>query len=199
MDWPFYNSSEKKILIVGDSHYCNECDRCGVRGDCSIQEMGDCVNLTQAITKKYIGCLSGNSDEWEAWMSARYKFDKIMFGKSDVSMEERIKLWNSICFYNFVQTATASSTRNTEFTDEDYAKSSEMFLPLLEELQPEYVIVWGRRAYNALPSERWTKGDSQDMGYYTLGNGLITKCMYLHNPSWAGFEEWSQKVAAFIQ
>ena len=54
----------KKILVLGDSHYCqdNDCKTCGVLGSNPI-EMGDCRKLTCNTVKSFLD----KNAEFEKW------------------------------------------------------------------------------------------------------------------------------------
>lgn len=193
---PDYEKSPRKILVIGDSHYCGGCDRCGVRG-CTMEEMADCHDFTRDVVSKYLAFRAG-AGEKANWMTKTFlQFDKIYYGKHEVSAEESSELWNGIAFYNFVQTAVSGEASNTNYTAEDYARSSPMATEVINELRPDLIIVWGNKAYGALSGEGWTDTGRQ-RGYYTLPDGSVSHCIRIAHPSRAGQEKWHAILADFM-
>ena len=188
-----YKDAVKKILVIGDSHYCGACQNCGVRGYCSIKEMGDCVNFTSNVVREYLDFLNGKKES-DMWMRSFKCFDKILLGQ-DATKEERTEMWNGIAFYNFVQTAISGVTSNAKYTQKDYVDSSAMALEIIKELHPDYVIVWGKRAYNYLPDTDWLSEDKA----YLLPNGHKVYCLRIDHPSRAHQATWSKEVKKFLE
>ena len=125
----------------------------------------------------------------------RFKcFDKILLGQ-DATKEERTEMWNGIAFYNFVQTAISGVTSNAKYTQKDYVDSSAMALEIIKELHPDYVIVWGKRAYNYLPDTDWLSEDKA----YLLPNGHKVYCLRIDHPSRAHQATWSKEVKKFLE
>lgn len=50
-----------------------------------------------------------------------------------------------------------------------------MFFKVINELQLDFIIVWGYRAYNALTNNKWNNGPDYYNRFYTLNNNYITK------------------------
>lgn len=195
-----YNSSEKRILVIGDSHYCGECERCGVRGNCSLDEMGkECHEFTRKVVKEYIA-YRNKIGEKKNWMKRTfYPFDKIYYGKDNISSEESESLWYSVAFYNFLQTAGSTEASNTNYRNEEYARSASMAWDVICKLRPDFVIVWGNKAYKYLPSERWTNGIDDDNGVYTLDDGHIVHCIRIYHPSRANVQYWHDILYNFLK
>lgn len=196
---PNYETSERKILVIGDSHYCkdNDCGQCGVRGNCSMEEMSACRDFTINAVKNYLTFRAGGKKG--NWMTKTYlPFDKIFIGKEDVSSEESLAMWNNIAFHNFVQTAISLGASNKNYTNEDYAASSPMATEVINTLRPDVVIVWGGRAWGALTDEGWHSGENDYSGYYTWADGHKVNCIKIVHPSRAGFEEWHEKLRNFL-
>ncbi len=98
-----YQSSNPRVLVVGDSHYCADpCDlrsQCGVHGNLPASSMGRCQFFTQDVTRRYLDFRAGRA-EAEGWMKRTIlTFDKIFYGKDDVTPAESLDLWNRIAFY----------------------------------------------------------------------------------------------------
>lgn len=193
-----YQSKQPKILVVGDSHYCGECETCGIRGS-SISEMSECAGITQNTVKDYLSYRQGKGD-YANWMTKTYlPFDKVYYGKEDVTPKESLDLWNNIAFYNFVQTAISNKASNSEYSDDDYGLSSPMATEVINTLEPDYIIVWGNRAYEALSDKNWTHGSDEYNGTYKLPSGRIAKCIRIYHPSRANVEQWHSALSEFIK
>lgn len=73
-------------------------------------------------------------------------------GKYDTEKSDTIAIWNSIAFYNFLQTANNPNARITYF-GEYYGKFLPYLWKVLDELSPDIVIVWGKKVWGYLPIE----------------------------------------------
>lgn len=196
---PDYEKADRKILVIGDSHYCGTHDRCGVRGNCSLEEMGECRNFTMNTISAYLAFRTGTGGK-ENWMTRTYyRFDQLYYGKDAVSEEESIALWNRVAFYNFLQTAASGDASNTNYTNDDYAASSPMATEVISELHPDIVIVWGGRAWGAMTGEGWHDGANSYTGYYTLADGHVVHCIKIIHPSRIGLDEWIPKLDEFLK
>lgn len=195
-----FSSKKPKILVVGDSHYCgDECsENCGIRSKGPIEEFG-CSNFTKDIVKEYINFRKGVGKK-EDWMTRTFlRFDKIFYGKEDVSVDESIQLWESIVYYVFVQTAKSSTPSNTNYSAEDYADSSLMALDVIKEFRPDIVIIWGNRAYESFSDEGWHNFENNISGYYELNDGHKAYCIKINHPSRAIVEDWHNILNEFIK
>lgn len=199
-----YQTSNPKILVIGDSHWCGGCHSsksCGVRG-MSINEMEDCRGFTKKLAKKHRDHREGKTKEFRRYMLTYLRFDKMMCG-SDVTPEDSVKLWDSIAFYNFVQTAWAKK-HEIKYTDEDYLKSNPYALNVIDELNPDVIFVWGHKAYNYLEKENWKEGTNCTNGSFTTISGHRVRCMEICHPAssyvWGGAaqDEWHNKIHKFI-
>lgn len=165
---------EKKILVVGSSHYCkrrNECSNCGVVGDCF-----DCSDFTTSVVNDYL-----NHTYWAKWISTYQKFEGALCGYH-TDEDDSYKLWNSIAFYNYLQTAVPAW--NDPGNDEDYELSESAFWEVLEELRPDCIIMWGDRVWDMSPSYN---GDD----VYELDDGTPIPVLGIYHPSWRYFN-WSK-------
>ncbi len=194
-----YGLGGKKLLIVGDSHYCGECPRCGVRGMVQVAEMGECRQMTRKTVRQYLEARRGERP-MDGWMGRTYlRFDKMMLGQDDVTPAMSEELWNGVAFYNFVQTAASMDPSNTNYSADDYKASGPIFKRVMEILLPDRVIVWGNRAYEAMPGEGWRGGADYYRGTYALGGGHEAWCLRMIHPSRAATEEWREKLRDFMR
>lgn len=196
-----YSSKKPKILVIGDSHYCGDedCKMCGIRGNQPIEEFGNCSYFTKDRVSEYINFRKGTGKKVD-WMTRTFlRFDKIFYGREDISSEESIQLWESIAYYIFVQTALSPNPTNTNYSNEDYGNSSSMAMEAIKELKPDIIIVWGNRAYEAMSDEGWHNNESiKNSGYYILDNGHKAYCIKINHPSRAIVEDWHNTLKEFM-
>lgn len=179
---------DKKILILGESHYCGGCDKCGLK---FAQECEDFT--TTKVIKDYLAARVCENT-WEKWMNTNLKFERSLVNK-ETDGDESQKIWNSIAFFNFLQVALDGSRKAG--SPEDYYEGQTAFLEVINELQPDLIIVWGAtRMYDWLPDEGWEKGDEWvesgykiKNGFYTLKNGFKSRIVNIYHPS-VGYD-WS--------
>lgn len=199
---PYYDARPNKLLVVGDSHYCGneDCDRCGIRGNCSVEEMGECVDFTRDIVSDYLAWRNDRG-EWDNWMGSTFlTFDRIFYGKKNVSASETNALWNGIAFYNFLQTAISSKASNTNYTDEDYSLSTPMLAEVMETLRPDNMIIWGNRAWEHTPDRQLNyKAETVNRGTFSLVDGHAIRAMKMIHPCRAGQAKWHEEIADFLR
>lgn len=190
----------KRILALGDSHYCqdNDCQTCGVLGS-TPEEMGDCRNLTHDTVKSFLDTSLG----FEGWKNTFKRFSGLLAGGHKTTPEEDSRIWESIAFYNFVQTAIIQGPRAT-YTEEAYKKSLPMFWTVINQLAPELVLVWGERTWNELPSDGWQwidlgiEGDIA-AGKYTNRDTDALFLLVCHPSAGLSYEKWTPIVKRAIE
>ena len=86
----------KRIMILGESHYCDEsCTDCG---DCQLHR--ECMNFTQQVLGDYLN----ENKERQNWMRTFLKFERSLVGE-ETNQAMRLKIWNSVIFFNYLQVA----------------------------------------------------------------------------------------------
>ena len=86
----------KRIMILGESHYCDEsCTDCG---DCRLHR--ECMNFTQQVLDDYLN----ENKERQNWMRTFLKFERSLVGE-ETDQAMRLKIWNSVIFFNYLQVA----------------------------------------------------------------------------------------------
>lgn len=169
----YYKSGDgfqgKKILILGESHYCEEDDNrtheCKLYwkengGKCSYNCMNkDCYSMTEGLIEgeylpfredrnAYIYYLDKDGKRQKKrtkHLQTLLCFERNVFNK-DTSIEESIKFWHSIAFYNYMQHAQSGTQRSLENSDKENYEAA--FNEVLNYLKPDYIIVWGKRLHN---------------------------------------------------
>ncbi len=173
----------KKVLVLGESHY----------GDGA-----DAPDDTTGTVKEFV---------YEYW-GASYQqtflcFERALAGR-EINQDEREQLWNSIMFYNFFQKSTTGPRTAPDMTVKQ--ESEDAFHELLEQYQPDAIIVWGQRLYELLPA--WDGNetslkvgdDSCPVWHYPI-KGKSIPAMRVHHPSapsGKSWEYWYQFHKAFI-
>ena len=185
----------KKILILGESHYCGGCNDCG---DLSIEEE-DCRNFT--TLKCVDSYLRYNIGEETAsnWHRTFTKYVNVFHNKK-VNRNEMVKFWDSVLFYNYVQYSTNEariSPKGIEFSDSETA-----FFEILDVFKPDLILVWGKRLWRQMPSKgewsaRFVNDNPQEKVYlYKVGNIAIPA--YATNHPSAGFGyDWYEYINDF--
>jgi hypothetical protein len=176
----------KRILILGESHHCGECDR----EVCENDFESDCREFTKNVVKDY---LSRNREN-ARWMNTFVKFERSLIG--DWTDEEiRETIWNSVSFYNYLQYALDGPRKPGD--NDAYLKAIKPYYQVLDYLKPEIIIVWGKRLWDFLPDDdRWEgcdhvviDGYRVENCYYKISDGSKARAFPVYHPS-IGYD-WS--------
>lgn len=181
---------KKKILVVGESHYCGDCPECG-----NLTEASGCSNFTTEH------CIVPLLDGYKAgWTGTFHKFERSLVGH-ETDLQESRKIWNSVAFYNYIQKALSGPRMSPAWAD--FRDAETAFFETLDTLKPDLVIVWGvGRMFDNMPGgERWRNGETLTVdgytvknGYYRFGNEEETRVLWIYHPS-AGYSwDWWYKV-----
>lgn len=175
----------KKILVVGESHYCGGCEECGLK----YKPQGcEAVNTIKTIRLLLDGYTAN-------WTPTYRKFERSLANK-ETTLEESNEIWESIAFFNFLQTAMTDARESG--THEDYLEGQPAFLEVINELQPELIVVWGvTKLYKYLPDDGWIEGERLEIdgynvknGYYQLKNGHKSRVIFVYHPSTSRGYSW---------
>jgi hypothetical protein len=164
--------NRKKILILGESHYC-----------CNPGECDGCIDQTNEIIKKQI---DESRDDFE---SNRFytKLAKLFLGKvvgQHISLDEKISFWNSVAFYNYIQMSVGNNAGIAP-TEEMFEKSWESFQRLIEEIKPDFILIVSQRLWEGLPGiagEDWPPGPV-NYSYFYRGKATNPLCVIINHPS----------------
>lgn len=180
----------KKVLVLGESHYCENERRNGGRCQqvCSkVLMVDDCRNQTNDVIKEI-----KNQD----WRSRTFSnFERTIFGKIP-TQKEREMLWDSVIFYNYLQYAQSGPTRPLEQTSDAFKDSEAAFKELLETYMPDYIIAWGMRLFDITPNwggeqssiEIEENGKANVWTYIINGKKIPT--LFIYHPAYGGYS-WS--------
>ena len=86
----------KQIMILGESHYCDE--SCADCGDYRLHR--ECMNFTQQVLDDYLN----ENKERQNWMRTFLKFERSLVGE-ETNQAMRLKIWKSVVFFNYLQAA----------------------------------------------------------------------------------------------
>ena len=180
----------KKILDLGEAHLCDECENCG-----HAENAEECADFTSSDCIEVL--LSGKTDSWTGTFR---KFERSLVNH-ETDLDESRRIWHSLAFYNYMQKATSAARKTPEWVD--FRDSEDAFFEVIDELQPNLIIVWGAtRMYELLPGgERWREGEPLEIdgysiknGYYRLADGKETRVLWIYHPSTAFSWDWWHKV-----
>lgn len=154
----------KKILILGNSHYCEDCEDCGNR-----ELHPDCTDLTRRVIIDYL-----DPEHKAYWKSTFSTFINSMYNKP-TSIKERRNFFESISFYNYLQIAAGEdpySTEKYDYTDDRYLKA---FYEVINKTLPDVVICWGNKLWDLLPDNWGDHGEAEKGTGINVGNDVFTK------------------------
>lgn len=181
----------KKILVVGESCYCDEEEAT--------------ADITTRIVRNYLDIRQGNYNQTKGgWINTYLKFERSLVNR-ETSLIDSINIWHSIAFYNYLQVPMDGAREAG--TWQDYVQAQPAFLEVLNHLRPEYVIVWGvGRLYDALPNKNWEHGQPINIDGYALKNGNykletgdICKVVFVYHPSTGySWDWWHQAINKII-
>ena len=184
------NGKRKKVLVLGESFYWDDDD--DGNGKMFIYNL-----IQDFIDPKY---------DFRPYERTFIKFERAMAGR-ELDKKERIKFWNHVAFYNYVQEPILR-TRMAP-TQEQYDNSVDAFLSLIKICQPQAVIAWGLRLYNNLPNPKQIKGemgryintdadDSYETWNYYLEDKIIPVIGIYHPSSAFDWMYWNQIITKFL-
>ena len=186
----------KKIMVLGHIHVCGGCNQCG-----DITEVDDeCAQFTINAVNNYLKWRETGeipSPGYEGWLKTFLHFTKAFFGYEPDFDEEKNELWNHILFYNYVQTSVPDW--DVKPTYNDYEKSKEPFIDVINEYSPDVIIAWGKDVYDKTPDggEHGTPlvfdNIRAEQYIYTLYSGKKCTMIKIHHPcmyfSWTKWHE----------
>lgn len=185
----------KRIMILGESHYCDE--SCADCGDCRLHR--ECMNFTKQVLGDYLN----ENKERQNWMRTFLKFERSLVGE-ETNQAMRLKIWNSVIFFNYLQVAMGGPREAG--TSAQYKQAANAFFEVIDKYEPECIIVWGKRLWNNMPNERWQDGDDIVVdgnhiatGYYLLSNGKRAKVVAVYHPSGGySWDYWHKVIQGLL-
>jgi hypothetical protein len=175
----------KKILILGEAHYCwtiKDCEGCqlGIKNGCN--------GMTIQVIKNQI---SENGQKHAIFT----KLAKLFLDKESINLTEKTSFWNSVTFYNYIQTSAADKARVAP-SNEMWSISEIPFYEVMEKLEPDFLLVLGSRLWENLPGQEkvdWPEGpilsdnSIMERTWYYKGKNKNTLSLTIYHPSSSRF------------
>ena len=143
--------NNKRILILGESHYCEDSDKSQKsRHRCPKEFDNYCMScyMDRECHEKTIDTIV------EHLSSENYRthktFESLVNGHS-LSEKERFEFWHHLAFYEYIQYAQPKP--KMPLKQGDPTQNRNAFLEVLELLKPDKIIIWGKRFYHLLLNE----------------------------------------------
>ena len=193
-----YSKQEKKILVLGNSHYCTITERkkrkCKKEcGDLSITD-DRCRNFTTCEVNRFLKC-----EGKKRTINYSYAiFSEIILGRKIESGDDALSdFWNNIVFYNCVQVAMPKDRVSPK--PKDYENAQKPFSEVLKKYNPDLIIVWGIGTWENLPKEdrkQECKYDGRDFPIKFYGEIPAYRIYHPAAPLW---EEDKERTKNFLQ
>jgi len=185
-----FGYKKKKILILGESHYCHCCEE-NLGKKCWATKKKKC-NEREYHINLFLNNINGK-EESTPWFRTYKKFTNIFVNSNNI--EDINNFWNSIIFYNYVQTRIERPRKKP--TPEMFKNSVKPFFEILKEYKPGVIIVWGKRLWDKLPKECFSHGKN----IFTKPSGFYKNIptYYINHPSSSfNTEFWSKYIKKVI-
>ncbi|MFC4666568.1 hypothetical protein [Falsiporphyromonas endometrii] len=137
--------NDKRILVLGESHYC-----------------ASTSDVRPTLTTEIIEDLFDPKSPHEGYKTTYIKFIQALAGR-DLSFQEREELWNRLAFYNYVQVPMVGP--RVAPSSADFANSEDAFFQVLKQLDPDKIIVWGKRLFENMPATGFQGPDISIPGF----------------------------------
>jgi len=135
----------QRTLILGGSQYSPGHDNFHTDGG-----QAEWQGFTREVVEYYFDDrISGR------WKGTYTSFINSIFG-CQANDEQREQFFNAVIFYNYLQEIAGASARDAGNYDYQAPRHFAAFLEILNEYQPDVVISWGQKVWNALPN-KWDK------------------------------------------
>ena len=173
----------KKLLILGDSHYCATEEskggkKCDALGKCAYECMDkDCFSMTNSFLRdeylpyredatKYIYYTNEKGEikkRSTKHLQTLLNFENNVFNYTP-SPSEGIDFWKRVIFYNYKQHSQPQSGEARSTSKEEKEEYRKAFNEILEEYQPDCIIVWCKSLF----TDDWLPDGADEFPDYTL-------------------------------
>ncbi len=160
---PNYSNSDFKLLVLGESHYAPQF----LTQNLTQNQIIERFEFTNDIVKKHIS-YKQIKYPFERWMNTFTKFANVYLGRT-LSKIEQVNFWESVSFYNFIQTPMANN--RTSPSHDDFRNSYDAFKQVCHSLNPDFILFWGNRLWNNFPRNDYqltTHGDLRKQNFLSL-------------------------------
>lgn len=169
----------KKILVIGHCHY--------TEANSFIVESNTSSDLSSIIIHEYLYLRDTYPKGTGNWFKTYSNFEKALIDK-EPSDDDKIKIWNSIAFYNYLQ-IMVNKPLGTTIPKKYYLAAEEPFFEVLNQYKPDLIIVWGNDCNKGLwknmphdVSKCICYNDNECVRDYLLKNGTPIKTIAIHHP-----------------
>lgn len=177
-----------RLLVVGESHYD--------------EGASYTFNEQRAFTTEIVKRWGAEAEGYQRFFASIYR----TFNEADAapSSEAFRAFWNSIFFYNYVQSFVPGGARERP-TSRQFKDSAEAFHGVLDEVRPEAVVVMSKETWRRMSERDATllESDEEALGtmwqyVYASGSALVA---HTHHPSSYGYSPaaWQPRVARFLE
>lgn len=158
-----WKSSERRILVVGESHYATK-----PGAENSQERIEEWENDSESTCE--IVCEVGVDE----WYSSRFfgNLHRALLG-TDVHGPSRTNLWRHLAFCNFIQRPMRDSRERP--SPDEFFEGWRHFMELLKRLRPETVLFVGVSAANAFGGAMSTLGIGHKMNVESMRNGAYPR------------------------
>lgn len=187
----FYNPGWKgrRVLVLGESHYCKgDLDQDGCCfPSCTKEKMkAACHTMTCDVVNDFLYKYKGSYHQ-----RTFVCFERAVTGKV-LDFNERESFWNSVAFYNYMQHSQKGPRHDVKILS-DY---SDAFVEIVKMLDPDRIIVWGKRLYHNLPMLNSTESMLTIDNETTLirnynFNGKSIPAICIEHPSCPNGKRWT--------
>jgi hypothetical protein len=177
-----YGSTSHRLLVLGESHYAWE----------------EGQKLSKSITRKLIPGVIAR----EAWVNNFFYFIEqtlLNAERSEVKATSGEAFWNSIAFYNFVQSQVDGGARRRPLRSQ-WIDAVTPFHAVLTKLKPDRVWVLGKTLWDWLPQGEESLRRNSHLEGHRLSGGHVAWFYGTRHPS-SGFS-WKthhKEVSEFVR
>lgn len=131
-------SNRQRLLVVGESHYCN------LPGAVAARKAAQDHGATDTYTR---GCISDYEITDPQHIRTFQNMKRAFIGQGNV---DSVEFWSRVAFYNFVQREMVrNSHRNERPNGLDYFQGWKVFLNVVRVLKPTHCVFIGVTAFNS--------------------------------------------------
>ena len=190
----YYNNRvffKKKILILGESHYCQY--------DCKYRYCGDISNKQEKCRKMTEQVINEQISEDGNKFAIYTKVAKLLLDKVDIDRSDKIEFWNSVSYYNYIQESLYGPRKRP--TQEMWINSEKPFKEVMNELIPDFLLILGSDLWQHMSGIEildWEKGplikdesQKEQTWYYPFYSDKKEKrtlALWINHPSSYGFK-----------
>jgi hypothetical protein len=176
-----------RVLVIGESHY-DEGERFTA---------AELESFTRDIVRRW-GVENHGYQRFFASVYAAFT------GRARIGGDtEYTAFWRAICFYNYVQELVPGGPGQRP-PSSAFALSAGAFWQTLEELKPQAIVVFGRRVWDAMPTDRAEKTGAVegvgDVWAYSLSDGQRAFAIHTPHPASRGFSasRYHEPIVRFL-